>query len=134
MSRCNRMKKRVQLHAKDVMCYQENEEYYLNRFPKRAKTEGMVYYFQKIDGVVVKTEITIEQWKELYLFNKRLYRSNLKHYDDRYFSRFPIYQDEDGDEADPMEYQADTESFYAEANACERLDLQNVIRYISKIS
>ena len=63
------MKKRVQHHAKDVMCYKENEEYYLNRFPKKAKTEGMVYYFQKIDGVVVKTEITIAQWKELYLFN-----------------------------------------------------------------
>ena len=72
-SRYNRMKKRVQLHAKDVMCYQENEEYYLNRFPKKAKTEGMVYYFQKIDGVIIKTEITVEQWKELYLFNKRLY-------------------------------------------------------------
>ena len=121
------MKKHVQLHAKDVTCYQENEEYYLNRFPKRAKTEGMVYYFQKIDGVIVKTEITVEQWKELYLFNKRLYRSNLKHYDDRYFARFPIYQDEYGDEADPMEYQADTESFYTEANACERLDLQNIL-------
>ena len=63
----------------------------------------------------------------LYLFNKRLYRSNLKHYDDRYFARFPIYQDEDGDEADPMEYQADTESFYTEADACERLDLQNIL-------
>ena len=121
------MKKHVQLHAKDVTCYQENEEYYLNRFPKRAKTEGMVYYFQKIDGVIVKTEITVEQWKELYLFNKRLYRSNLKHYDDRYFARFPIYQDEYGDEADPMKYQADTESFYTEANACERLDLQNIL-------
>ena len=121
------MKKHVQLHAKDVTCYQENEEYYLNRFPKRAKTEGMVYYFQKIDGVIVKTEITVEQWKELYLFNKRLYRSYLKHYDDRYFARFPIYQDEYGDEADPMEYQADTESFYTEANACERLDLQNIL-------
>ena len=121
------MKKHVQLHAKDVTCYQENEEYYLNRFPKRAKTEGMVYYFQKIDGVIVKTEITVEQWKELYLFNKRLYRSNLKHYDDRYFARFPIYQDEDGDETDPMEYQADTESFYTEANTCERLDLQNIL-------
>ena len=121
------MKKHVQLHAKDVTCYQENEEYYLNRFPKRAKTEGMVYYFQKIDGVIVKTEITVEQWKELYLFNKRLYRSNLKHYDDRYFARFPIYQDEYGDEADPMVYQADTESFYTEANACERLDLQNIL-------
>ena len=47
------------------MGYQENEEYYLNRFPKRAKTEGMVYYFQKIDGVIVKTEITVEQWKEV---------------------------------------------------------------------
>ena len=82
------------------MCYQENEEYCLNRLPKKAKTEGMVYYFQKIDGVVVKTEITVEQWKELYLFNKRLYRSNLKHYDDRYFSRFLSYQNEDGDEAD----------------------------------
>ena len=126
------MKKCVQLHAKDVMCYQENEEYYLNRFPKRAKTEGVVYYFQKVDGVIVKTEVTVEQWKELYLFNKRLYRSNLKHYDDRYFARFPIYQDEDGDEADPMEYQADTESFYTEANTCERLDLQNVIRILTE--
>ena len=126
------MKKRVQIHAKDVMCYQENEEYYLNRFPKRAKTEGMVYYFQKIDGGIIKTEITIEQWKELYLFNKRLYRSNLKHYDDRYFARFPIYQDEDGDEADPMEYQADTESFYTEANTCERLDLQNILMELTE--
>ena len=26
-----------------------------------------------------------------------------------------------------MEYQADTESFYTEANACERLDLQNIL-------
>ena len=68
------MKKRVQLHAKDVMCYQENEEYYLNRFPKRAKTEGMVYYFQKIDGVIIKTEITIEQRKELYLSEWRTAR------------------------------------------------------------
>ncbi|MBO5067039.1 MAG: sigma-70 family RNA polymerase sigma factor [Clostridia bacterium] len=126
------MKKHVQLHAKDVTCYQENEEYYLNRFPKRAKTEGMVYYFQKIDGVIVKTEITVEQWKELYLFNKRLYRSNLKHYDDRYFARFPIYHDEDGDEADPMEYQADTESFYNEADACERLDLQNILMELTE--
>lgn len=126
------MKKRVKLHAKDAICYQENEEYYLNRFPKKAKTEGMVYYFQKIDGVVVKTEITVEQWKELYLFNKRLYRSNLKHYDDRYFARFPIYQDEDGDEVDPMEYQADVESFYAEADACERLDMQNILSALSK--
>jgi DNA-directed RNA polymerase specialized sigma subunit len=126
------MKKRVHLHAKDVMCYQENEEYYLNRFPKRTKTEGMVYYFQKIDGVIIKMEITIEQWKELYLFNKRLYRSNLKHYDDRYFSRFPIYQYEDGDEAAPMEYQADTESFYTEANTCERLDLQNILMGLSE--
>ena len=67
---------------------------------------------QKIDGVVVKTKINIEQWKELYLFNKPLYRSNLKHYDDRFFARFSLYQDEDGDEADPMEHQADTESFY----------------------
>ena len=130
--RCNRMKKRVQIHAKDVICYQENEEYYLNCFPKRAKTEGMVYYFQKINGGIVKTEITVEQWKELYLFNKRLYRSNLKHYDDRYFARFPIYQDEDGDEADSMEYQADTESFYTEANACERLDLQNILMELTE--
>ena len=120
------MKKRVQLHAKDVMYYQENEEYCLNRFPKKTKTEGMVYYFQKIDGVVVKTEITIEQRKELYLFNKRLYRSNLKHYDDRYFLRFPIYQDEDGDEADPIEYQADTESFYAEWQKQRQLNIKNL--------
>lgn len=126
------MKKRIQLHAKDEICYQENEEYYLNRFPKKAKTEGLVYYFQKIDGVVVKTEITVEQWKKLYLFNKRLYRSNLKQYDDRYFARFPIYINEDGDEVDPMEYQADVESFYAEADACERLDMQNILSKLSK--
>lgn len=126
------MKKRIQLHAKDVMCYQENEEYYLNRFPKRAKTEGLIYYFQKIDGVVVKTEITVEQWKKLYLFNKRVYRSNLKQYDDRYFARFTIYQDEDGDDADPMEYQAEVESFYAEADVCEKLDIQNILSKLSE--
>ena len=31
-----------------------------------------------------------------------------------------------------MEYQADTESFYTEANTCERLDLQNILMELTE--
>ena len=47
-------KKREPLHAKEPLFRQKNEEYYLNRFPKKAKTEGMYYYFQKVDGKPLK--------------------------------------------------------------------------------
>ena len=101
-------KKREPLHAKEPLCRQDNEEYYLNRYPKKAKTEGMYYYFQKVDGITIKTEVTKEQWSALYAFNKKALRHDLKFYDDRYFTRFPVYEDEDGNEDDPMEHQADT--------------------------
>lgn len=76
-------KKREPLHAKDPLCWQDNEEYYLNRYPRKAKTEGMYYYFQKVDGITVKTEVTKEQWTALYAFNKKALRHDLKFYDDR---------------------------------------------------
>ena len=71
------------MHTKEPLCRQENEEYYLNRFPKKAKTEGMYYYFQKVDGITIKTEVTKEQWSALYAFNKKILRHDLKFYDDR---------------------------------------------------
>lgn len=97
-------KKREPLHAKEPLCWQDNEEYYLNRYLKKAKTEGMFYYFQKVDGLTVKTEVTKEQWAALYAFNKKALRHDLKFYDDRYFTRFPVYEDEDGDEEKTKKY------------------------------
>lgn len=46
-------------HAKDPRCCEENEDYYLNRRIVKAKTEGLVYYYQKIGGVIVKLEVTL---------------------------------------------------------------------------
>ena len=37
---------------------------------------------------------------KFYIIYANGYHIYYKHYDDRYFARFPIYQDEDGDEAD----------------------------------
>lgn len=64
----------------------------------------MFYYFQKVDGLTVKTEVTKEQWAALYAFNKKALRHDLKFYDDRYFTRFPVYEDEDGDEEKTKKY------------------------------
>ena len=125
-------KKREPLHAKESLCWQENEEYYLNRFPKKAKTEGMYYYFQKVDGVTVKTEVTKEQWTALYAFNKKALRHDLKFYDDRYFTRFPVYEDEDGEEDDPMEHQADEKSLTCERDNCENIDSNNLYSRLTK--
>ena len=71
-------KKREPLHAKEPLFRQENEEYYLNRFPKKAKTEGMYYYFQKVNGITVKTEVTKEQWSALYELSDGKNNSDLK--------------------------------------------------------
>lgn len=125
-------KKREPLHAKEPLCWQENEEYYLNRFPKKAKTEGMYYYFQKVDGMTVKTQVTREQWTALYAFNKKALRHDLKFYDDRYFTRFPVYEDEDGEEDDPMEHQADEKSLSCEKDNCERIDRNRLYSKLTK--
>lgn len=125
-------KKREPLHAKEPLCRQENEEYYLNRFPKKAKTEGMYYYFQKVDGMTVKTQVTREQWTALYAFNKKALRHDLKFYDDRYFTRFPVYEDEDGEEDDPMEHQADEKSLSCEKDNCERIDRNTLYSKLTK--
>ena len=66
------------MHAKEPLFRQENEEYYLNRFPKKAKTEGMYYYFQKVNGITVKTEVTKEQWSALYELSDGKNNSDLK--------------------------------------------------------
>lgn len=50
-------KKKVK-HAKDTRCCEKNDDYYLNRHMVKAPTEGMVYYFQKVDDRIVKTEVT----------------------------------------------------------------------------
>ncbi|MGN0766046.1 MAG: hypothetical protein ACI4MO_06190 [Christensenellales bacterium] len=125
-------KKREPLHAKDPLCWQENEEYYLNRYPKKAKTEGMYYYFQKVDGITIKTEVTKEQWTALYAFNKKALRHDLKFYDDRYFARFPVYEDEDGEEDDPMEHQADEKSLTCERDNCDNIDRNSLYSKLTK--
>ena len=71
-------KKREPLHAKEPLFRQENEEYYLNSFPKKAKTEGMYYYFQKVNGITVKTEVTKEQWSALSELSDGKNNSDLK--------------------------------------------------------
>ncbi len=54
-------KKNLIKHVKDPRCYDENEDYYLNRRIVKGSTEGMVYYYQKVYGVIVKTEVTLYQ-------------------------------------------------------------------------
>ena len=53
-------------HVKDPRCWEENEDYYLNRRIVKAHTKDKVYYYQRVDGIIVKTEVTLYQWKELY--------------------------------------------------------------------
>lgn len=45
-------------HVKDPRCWEENEDYYLNRIVK-AHTKDKVYYYQRVDGIIVKTEVTL---------------------------------------------------------------------------
>lgn len=119
-------KLKEKLHARDKLFYEENEAYYLNRYSEKGTTEGMVYYKQRVDGKIVKTEITLEQWKALYRYNKQAYRKDLKYYDDRYFSRFSCEEDED-----PMECQADFETRFIEGDVCERLDMEQFKKGLS---
>ena len=85
-----------------------------------------------MDGAIVKTEVTKEQWKELHNFNKQALRQNLKYYDDVYFSRFSVFEDEAGNEDDPMEYQADFETRFIETDTCERLDRERLLKGLTK--
>jgi len=120
-------------HAKDPRCCEENEDYYLNRRIVKAKTEGLVYYYQKIDGVIVKLEVTLHQWKKLYNYNRKVLRSSQKYYDDEYFRRFPLFTDDDGEEDDPLEHYADFESRFCETDNIERMDREKLLSKMTNI-
>lgn len=115
------IKKKIK-HAKDPRCCEENEEYYLNRHLVKTPTSGMVYYYQRVGGLIVKTEITEDQWKKLYNFNRKTMRSSQKYYDEDYYRRFPVFMDDDGEEDDPLEHYADYNSRFCETDNVERMD------------
>lgn len=43
-------------HVKDPRCWEENEDYYLNRRIVKAHTKDKVYYYQRVDGIIVNTK------------------------------------------------------------------------------
>lgn len=131
--RTEKKKKRIVKHAKDPRCFEESEEYNLNRYPQKAATEGRVYYRQRAGGRIVKTEVTLEQWKELYNYNKKCYRCNLDYYDEDYFSRMPEFYDDDGEEDDPMEHFSDFESRFCESDNVERMDREKLLSKLTKL-
>ncbi|MDE6435200.1 MAG: hypothetical protein K2L07_13330, partial [Lachnospiraceae bacterium] len=120
-------------HAKDPRCCEENEDYYLNRSIVKAPTEEMVYYYQKVDGVIIKSEVTLYQWKKLYNYNRKVLRSSQKYYDDDYWRRFPAFTDDDGEEDDPLEHYADFDSRFCEIDNVERMDREKLLSKMSKI-
>ncbi len=120
-------------HAKDPRCCEENEDYYLNRRIVKAKTEGLVYYYQKIGGVIVKSEVTLHQWKKLYNYNRKVLRSSQKYYDEDYWRRFPVFMDDDGEEDDPLEHYADFESRFCETDNIERMDRERLLSKMTNI-
>lgn len=120
-------------HAKDPRCCEENEDYYLNRRIVKAKTEGLVYYYQKIDGVIVKSEVTLHQWKKIYNYNRKVLRSSQKYYDEDYWRRFPVFMDDDGEEDDPLEHYADFESRFCETDNIERMDREKLLSKMTNI-
>ena len=128
MSRKSKIK-----HAKDPRCCEENEDYYLNRRIVKAQTEGMVYYYQRVDGVIVKSEVTLHQWKKLYNYNRKVLRSSQKYYDDEYWRRFPVFLDDDGEEDDPLEHYADFESRFCEVDNIEKMDREKLLSKMTNI-
>lgn len=119
-------------HAKDPRCCEENEDYYLNRRIVKAPTEGMVYYYQRVDGIITKAEVTLHQWKKLYNYNRKVLRSSLKYYDEDYWRRFPVFTDEDGEEDDPLEHYSDFDSRFCETDNIERMDREKLLSKMTK--
>lgn len=119
-------------HAKDPRCCEENEDYYLNRRIVKAQTEGMVYYYQRVDGIITKAEVTLHQWKKLYNYNRKVLRSSLKYYDEDYWRRFPVFTDEDGEEDDPLEHYSDFDSRFCETDNIERMDREKLLSKMTK--
>ncbi len=120
-------------HVKDPRCCEENEDYYLNRRIVNAPTDGMVYYYQKVDGVIIKSEVSLYQWKKLYNYNRKVLRSSQKYYDDEYWRRFPVFTDDDGEEDDPLEHYADYDSRFCEIDNIERIDRESLLSKMTKI-
>lgn len=120
-------------HAKDPRCCEENEDYYLNRRIVKAQTEGMVYYYQRIDGVIVKSEVTLHQWKKLYNYNRKVLRSSQKYYDEDYWRRFPVFMDDDEEEDDPLEHYADFDSRFCEIDNIEKMDMEKLLSKMTNI-
>lgn len=120
-------------HAKDPRCFDENEDYYLNRRIVKSKTEGMVYYYQKVEGAIVKTEVTVHQWKQLYNYNRKMLRSSRKYYDEDYWRRFSVFTDEDGEEDDPLEHYSDFDSRFCEMDNIERIDREMLLSKMTKL-
>lgn len=119
-------KKKIK-HAKDLRCCEENEEYYLNRHIVKALTAGLVFYYHKVGGKIVKTEGTEYQWKKLYNFNRKVLRSSQKYYDDNYYRRMPVFSDDDGEEHDPLEHYADYNSRFYETDNVARMDRKKLL-------
>lgn len=120
-------------HIKDPRCWEENEDYYLNRRIVKAHTKDKVYYYQRVDGIIVKTEVTLYQWKKLYNYNRKVLRSSQKYYDEDYWRRFPVFVDDDGEEDDPLEHYADLDSRFCEIDIVERLDIESLLSKMTKI-
>lgn len=127
------VKKNKIKHAKDPRCCEENEDYYLNRCIVKAQTEGLVYYYQKIYGVIVKSEVTLHQWKKLYNYNRKVLRSSQKYYDEDYWRRFPVFLNDDGKEDDPLEHYADFDSRFCETDNIERMDREKLLSKMTNI-
>lgn len=128
----NLERKNKMRHVKDPRCREENEDYYLNRRIVKAPTDGMVYYYQRIDGILVKTEVTLYQWKKLYNYNRKVLRSSQKYYDEDYWRRFPVFTDEGGEEDDPLDHYADFDSRFCEIDNIERLDREKLLSRMTK--
>lgn len=120
-------------HVKDPRCCEENEDYYLNRRIVKAHNEGMVYYYQRVDGIIIKTEVTLYQWKKLYNYNRKVLRSSQKYYDEDYFRRFPVFTGDDGEEDDPLEHYANFESRFCEIDNIERIDRESLLSKMTKL-
>lgn len=120
-------------HVKDPRCCEENEDYYLNRRIVKTPMEGMVYYYQRVNGIIVKTEVTLYQWKKLYNYNRKVLRSSQKYYDEEYWRRFPVFTDDDGEEDDPLEHYADFDSQFCEMDNIERVDREKLLSKMTNI-
>lgn len=120
-------------HAKDPRCHEENEDYYRNRRMRKAPTEGMVYYYQRVGDIIVKNEVTVEQWKKLYNYNRYCLRKSHNYYDEDYYSRFPVFMDDNGEEDDPLEHFSDFESRFCETDNIARIDREKLLAKMTKL-